>query len=94
MADACAWNLNAFCFISRDVFRGVDARGVGFCLDCTCWIGGGRGGDGENLPDGLSLDFHPKGRPLGSGRAVLSPSARGRLRRFSEAPHRTAYSVG
>ena len=36
MADACAWNLNALCFISRDVFRGVDARGVGFCLDCTC----------------------------------------------------------
>ena len=27
MADACAWNLNAFCFISRDVFlalRGVE----------------------------------------------------------------------
>ena len=41
MTDACAWNLNAFCFISRDVFRGVDARGVGFCLDC--WIGGWRG---------------------------------------------------
>ena len=22
MTDACAWNLNAFCFISRDVFFG------------------------------------------------------------------------
>ena len=27
MTDACAWNLNAFCFISRDVFLALSVHG-------------------------------------------------------------------